>query len=179
MATMSIMGLYEWDNDLFKPLIDRISNIYPYDTDALQMEILATCAEFETLYTDPDFFKLILGAWVDGVLPKWTRIIEAVKAKYNVIENYDRYEDWTDSGSSTGNTINKAKGYPVSSGMIKQTESDNTGSGSSTHTGHVHGNIGVTSAQQMIEQELALAEKVNIQHVIVTDFKKRFCLLVY
>lgn len=179
MATMSIAGLYEWDDTLFKPLIDKIEDFYPYDTDALQIEILAECAEFETLYTDPDFFKLILGAWADGIAPKWKRQIEAIEAKYNITENYDRSEEWTDTGNSTSNNSNKAKGYPVTSGMIKQTETEGETNGTSTHTGRVHGNIGVRSAQELVEQELSLADKVNVQKIIVTDFKKRFCLLMY
>lgn len=50
---------------------------------------------------------------------------------------------------------------------------------SNSHTSRIHGNIGVTTSQQMLEQELEVAPKLNITNYIVDSFKKRFCLLVY
>ncbi len=41
------------------------------------------------------------------------------------------------------------------------------------------GNIGVTSSQQMAEQEYSLAPKMNIANYIIDSFKNRFCLLVW
>lgn len=41
-----------------------------------------------------------------------------------------------------------------------------------------HGNIGVTSSQQLLREEYELAE-LNLYHMIVKQFKRRFCLLVY
>lgn len=49
----------------------------------------------------------------------------------------------------------------------------------STHSGRVHGNIGVTTSQQMLEQELEVVPKLNVYDAIISDFKRRFCLLVY
>ena len=51
--------------------------------------------------------------------------------------------------------------------------------GSASHTSRIHGNIGVTTSQQMLEQELEVAPKLNIIDYIVQSFKNRFCLLVY
>ena len=48
-----------------------------------------------------------------------------------------------------------------------------------TRTSRIHGNIGVTTSQQMLEQELEVAPKLNIMNVIIESFKNRFCLLVY
>lgn len=42
----------------------------------------------------------------------------------------------------------------------------------------VYGNIGVTTAQQMLEEERRLVQ-FNIVEYIVADFKKQFCILVY
>lgn len=44
---------------------------------------------------------------------------------------------------------------------------------------HTSGNIGVTTSQQMLEQEIEVAAKLNIINIIVESFKDRFCLLVY
>lgn len=51
-------------------------------------------------------------------------------------------------------------------------------------TGHeidsnISGNIGVTTSQQMLEQELEIAPKLNIMNYMIASFKNRFCLLVY
>lgn len=44
---------------------------------------------------------------------------------------------------------------------------------------NISGNIGVTTSQQMLEQELQIAPKLNIIKMITDSFKERFCLLVY
>lgn len=46
-------------------------------------------------------------------------------------------------------------------------------------TGRTHGNIGVTTNQQMIEQELALLEKFNIYNWIAKQFCADLMLLLY
>lgn len=43
---------------------------------------------------------------------------------------------------------------------------------------HVHGNIGVTTTQQMIESELALRAK-SVYTLIAEDFERKFCIGVY
>ena len=48
-----------------------------------------------------------------------------------------------------------------------------------TRESRIHGNIGVTTSQQMLEQELEVAPKLNIMSTIIESFKNRFCLLVY
>lgn len=47
-----------------------------------------------------------------------------------------------------------------------------------THKERTHGNIGVTTTQQMIEEERRVAE-FDIYAYIAEDFKVDFCLLVY
>lgn len=57
--------------------------------------------------------------------------------------------------------------------QIATTDSDN-----STHEGHISGNIGVTTSQQMIEQERSVAD-FNIYKTIINDFITEFCVMVY
>ena len=45
-------------------------------------------------------------------------------------------------------------------------------------TRHEYGNIGVTTTQKMIQEERDISD-FDIYNIIVTDFKQRFCLLVY
>lgn len=179
MDILSIVGLYQWDNDILKPLTDKLTSFYPLSTDDLRDALLVECAEFEIMYTNPDVFKSVLRVWTTGEIPKWKRICDAIKAEYNITENYDRSEEWTDTGSGSGTTENKYKGYPSGSALVKANETDNSSSATNIHTGRVHGNIGVRSAQELVTQELELADKINIQDIIISDFKNRFCILVY
>lgn len=48
-----------------------------------------------------------------------------------------------------------------------------------TRENHTTGNIGVTTSQQMLEQEIEVAAKLNVMKIITESFKERFCILVY
>ena len=52
-------------------------------------------------------------------------------------------------------------------------------SGGTTRTNLAFGNIGVTTSQQMLTQEIEIAKIINVIPMIVDSFKNRFCLLVY
>ena len=177
MDLLSILSLYNYDDTILDPLTEQLPE--ELSPDGVKGEILAQCAEFEVLYPDPEIFKEILRYWVAGQVVVWERKAGALAAEYNITENYDRTEEWTDTGDSTTKSENYYKGYPVNSDMVKQNSTDGSTKEGSTHKGRVHGNIGVRSAQELIEQELTLADKANLQQQIVEDFKNRFCLLIY
>lgn len=48
-----------------------------------------------------------------------------------------------------------------------------------THDGHLYGNIGVTTSQQMLDAELKLRSQTNIYDVIAEIFMRDFCIYVY
>ena len=48
-----------------------------------------------------------------------------------------------------------------------------------TRESTIHGNIGVTTSQQMLEQELEVVPKLNVINYMIDSFKNRFCILVY
>lgn len=72
----------------------------------------------------------------------------------------------TDHSADTTNTSTSVNG-------------SETGNRNATHQGRTHGNIGVTTSQQMLTAELDLAPRVNMYDVISKDFRNRFCLLIY
>ena len=112
----------------------------------------------------------------------------------------------TASGSSLDNTStirngtaeHKVAGYN-DSGLVRQAEDDTSEVGSDraerninnstvtageglehgTRKGRIHGNIGVTTSQQMLQAELNIAPELNIVQYIAKSFKMRFCVLVY
>ena len=51
--------------------------------------------------------------------------------------------------------------------------------GTTERTVLAYGNIGVTTSQEMLTQELEIAKIINVVPVIIESFKNRFCLLVY
>ena len=56
---------------------------------------------------------------------------------------------------------------------------DGSYDGSLTIDSNIHGNIGVTTSQQMLEQELALVPKLDIIRIISDSWAAEFCLAVY
>lgn len=85
-----------------------------------------------------------------------------------------------DSGSLTPQTEDMQSS--TSSNTQTQTVSNTFAHGEKIgerFTSHIHGNIGVTTSQQMLESELAVSPKLNIINYIVNSFKTRFCILVY
>ena len=180
---MSILGLYEWDSQLLDPMVlpDGI------DHDVLIPDLLAQLAEYEVLYSDPEVIKTVVESWSRHRLPVWQRIVNASVKSYDPIENYNRREEWTDtgtgSGTASGSADQLAAGYNPVASLVKQGQTDTSSNTSTsthnTHTGWMHGNIGVTSSQQMLEQELALAPKLDPYQYIITDFKRRFCVLLF
>ena len=194
--------------------------------------ILLNTAEMEVLYPNPEAFMNFVGVWAKSRANAWQRVYSALIAEYSAIENYDRYEDGSDTshGNSADNTTDTRQGFTTvkSSDSItfnegnrattesvsgfnsasfanknktetthatdtttgtndslteaankntigRTTEDDRTNS----RTSHIHGNIGVTTAQKMITEEIELRTKNDITHFIVEDFKRNFCLLVY
>lgn len=90
-------------------------------------------------------------------------------------------------GVTTSNTDNTTKGESNAnaSGRGKHSESgtaqgekDSTGSVETVREIRMYGNIGVTTAQQMLTEERRLMSD-HVVGYIVKEFKRAFCLLVY
>ena len=165
-----MFGLYYWDNSIF----DKFALPDGVDKSVLVDNLLLECADLEVLYPDPAVLKAAIGSWSSAKVASWQRLQDALAAEYNPIENYDRHETWTDS--TRGNALTRVAGY--NGGAMADADSAEN-SGNATHSGNVHGNIGVTTAQQMITEEIKLRTEQNITDIIIDQFKKRFCLLIY
>lgn len=100
----------------------------------------------------------------------------------------DRKVTGYNSGSLQPQSQDIESGSTVDTDATKQevdSTTTRTGSGSEDttgtveHVGRVHGNIGVTTSQQMLQSELDLVPQLNIINYIISSFKSRFCILVY
>lgn len=97
-----------------------------YDIQNIKDNILMESAELELYYTDPDFLQEAIGVWSRKMVYNWDRIMDALLAEYNPIENYDRMEDWTDTGS--GRRVNTNRSTAQTSGSTKtETEASSEG----------------------------------------------------
>lgn len=182
-------------------------------------------------YMSDNFFD----TWYDNI----DRVVSALYAEYNPIENYDRQEEWNDTSNrnknntgtvtdkgSTNGTIsksgqdenkNKSGGSDVTTEKVSAYNSeDYANSNQSTlqhgktddtiivygskdsnnqtidntrtdnlneneenrnrHIGRVHGNVGVTTNQQMIVAEIDLRLKNNIYEMIAAEWADRLLL---
>lgn len=201
---ISLMTLYNQDSSILNstnfPLPTGVSH------DNLDPLLLAETAELELLYPEPSTLKTVIKAWATARNPAWARMILALTEEYNPLHNYDRQESWTDehenegsksssgssesSGSGTDTTqvagfndatnlTNKDKLTSSSSGDSSSEYSEETSdTGTTTRTGRVQGNIGVTTSAQMLAGELEIRQQ-DIYKIIVREFIKMFCLGVY
>ena len=240
-AKITTVGFYQYmnayNNDLFGLL-----NLPPgIDKDTLVNNILLRGGEFEVVYSNPDFYKSAIGLWSNKHYRTFEKWINALNIDYNPLENYDRMEEWSDSGSrtntgtvsdsgirkNTGTQSTESSGKDNFKGSGNSTSSDeisaynsnsfqndkknttNSSNSSETNTtanntrtdnlsesnsntrtdnlsektnsnriGRAHGNIGVTTSQQMLQSELDIA-KWNIYEKITDLFLSEFCIMVY
>lgn len=262
MALLTIMGLYNYDNTIF----DNLQVPTGVDKPTLVNNIILETAEMECVYPTPVFLKTAIGLWSNVQILTWERAYSDMQAEYSPIENYDRYETETTTGSRghsgkdtttrTGTTAHSGKDTTTESGTVSQTETtsstvnstgsetatttnkiagfdsttlvdhdsssgsssktaQDTSSGSNTQSGtqsttnelthgeqisdssteelthgeqiaeqgsrtsHIHGNIGVLTATQMIRDDISLLPELNIYTYITRDFKRRFCIDIY
>lgn len=204
-ASLSILGLYEWSENIF----DNLELPEGLDRDVVISEIVTECSDFCLLYPDYDFMKMLIGVWSKKEKRVWEDLLRSETFEYNPIENYDRYEEitravegestasGTSSSTSSGNGSSTATGAQTSynsidfedtgkttststtSGTDSGTSSnESTSNGTETVNAHLHGNIGVTTAQQMIAGYREISDFCTVDF-IVQSFKDRFCIQVY
>lgn len=204
-ASLSIYGLYTFDNTIF----DNLTVPTGMDKDTLVAQILTDCSDFALIYPNFDFMKMLIGVWSTKEQKIWENLYLSENIEYNPIENYDRNESITRvvntnaEGTSNGTALNTSgdNGETISgqtaydSNTFKDTSRvqansnnnsqsvnsesvKNNSSGSETVINHTHGNIGVTTAQQMIEGFREVSKFCTYDY-IVQSFKDRFCVQVY
>lgn len=204
-SKMTLIGMnifmLNMNDDLFK----NLSLPEELDKSTLTNNILLGGGDFEVMYSDPTAMQSLIGIWSNKMQPTFTRWVEALKIEYAPLENYDRMEHWTDEASGTGSSessgsVDTTTGdtselqksaydqstyspyeKTINDGTVGTTTSDTTGttmSNDSEHDGRIHGNIGVTTSQQMLQQELDLGYW-NIYDKITQLFLQEFVIPVY
>ena len=170
---LSIMGLYEYDNTLFQGLQvpEGVSKEHVIN------EILLQCAELEVLYPELNIMKLAITTWSVANQYTWQKLYDTMVVEYNPIWNVDANVTIDRNTSGSGNATDAVKGFN-SNTWAESDKTDTTSEAEEDVYERRTGNIGVTTTQQMLEQERKIAE-FNMISYIAQSFKQRFCLLIY
>ena len=124
-ATMSPLGLYNWDPTIF----DLMQIPEALNKETLVQNLLAETAELEVLYPNPVVFKNLVGVWSAKQIDIWNRLYATTQYEYNPIENYDRMETGsnTGSGSTTHSGTDTSTDTETHGGTTGRTEALTTG----------------------------------------------------
>lgn len=100
-AKITLLGFYNYNNALFDEMVlpDGV------DKETLVDTILMRGAEYECIYSDPSFMQKLIGSWSlqwKKVFEKWQ---EVTNTDFAPLENYDRFEDWSDTKQSNEKSV--------------------------------------------------------------------------
>ena len=179
---ISVIGLYNWDDTLFDGLVLPDGMNHDYVVKNLMLEL----AELQVIYPDPDFMKEAIRLWSYTKQDQWKRIYDALQHDYDPLWNKDATYKETETrdlhGSGESESVNQVSAYN-SEKFVNSAKGNTTGSSSDTGTvtrdRREYGNIGVTSSQDLLQQEVSLWSHMNMTNIIINDFKSRFCIMVY
>ncbi len=124
--------------------------------------------------------KIIYNKYSDN----WVYLYNAIMADYDPIENYNGVEDTTFKVNVDTSTKSNTKEFAFNSSYGKDSTEvyhENKGNAENNFTtNHVekHGNLGVTTSQQMIQSEIELRKQTLID-IIYTDIDSLLCNLYY
>ena len=175
-----IRALIAWDSTLF----DNMT--LPTDEDGVAVTsiddivdtILFKFGDAPLFCPDPAVMKFYITKWSARRQPQWNRFYAAITAEYDPLENYDRHEK-VDDDLTHGLKVEGQVSADNAGTYQPSAQSINSGKDQRDIESRIHGNIGVTTSQQMLEQELLVSAKLNVYNYIMNSFKDRFCLEVY
>lgn len=198
---ITLNGFYNYDPSILTDL-DLPEGL---DEEQLRFTILDNAGMMVPYHQVLPQLGVAIHNWFTQNKDNFARILAAISAEYNPIENYDRTEDRTlktantseSSATSTGTTSSNSESTSQraadNSETFRNTDKQigNATSGGTNTSGsngksnedvtehlRVHGNIGVTTNQQMVQAELDL-RRYNIYEDICNRFVDKFLLGVY
>ncbi len=97
MSLLTVEGLYNYDNTLFDGFNVPEGLVKQIAINA----ILMRTRELEILYPDFSYMKNRITIWSNKYQINWKKLYDTTVLEYNPIENYDRFEDWTNTDDET------------------------------------------------------------------------------
>lgn len=202
-SKLTLIGLYNFLDYQGNNLFEKLALPNDVEKETCISNILLMCDDKELLYPDASFMIEAIGMWSTKwyrTFEKWSQVLAL---DYNPLENYDRNEEFTDSLSSSESTqasasdssyhsmsqVSDVSAFNTEDYLRPDTSAtdkvqNNATSSSKVNalkaeynqrTGRIHGNIGVTTSQQMLQAELDV-DRFNIYDEIAIIFMREFCL---
>lgn len=199
---LTLIGMYTYNSDLFNTMVVPES----VDKDLFVDNLLLSYGECPLIYTNYTFLKFAIDKWSHKWLDAFSRIAKALEDEYNPLHNFDRYEKYEDNEKTVGEFNTNGESETNTETSIENTisafneddyqpdnKSDTEATGTSStntksdsdedrnfkHDGHLYGNIGVTTSQQMLLAEIDLRTNNNIYDIMAEVFRREMCLLFY
>lgn len=197
-----VRALLEWDPTLF----DSMSVPEGVTVNDVVDHIIYKYGDSPVYAPEPSVMKYYIKKWSERRLPLWNRYLAAISIEYNPLENYDRTEYTTvsrdgtvtdvHSGTTTDDhtgTITDRRAADDSSTFVNYNQTEPDTEDKRTHDdtiertndltditdSNIHGNIGVTTSQQMLTSELDLIPRLDIIEYIADNWHSEFCLSIY
>ena len=183
---ITLIGWYNYDPDIFKDMVipEELNKETLIDT------ILMRCGEFNIIYSNPDFLKFAIKNWSERHKVQFSKMFEVLRENYDPLHNYDRHETYTDVHNSKGSSDTKSTNentVSADNAMTYQPDNKNTGTIGNVseseedikHDAHLYGNIGVTTSQKMLEDEIELRYMFGVYDLIAAKFAEEFCIAIY
>ena len=203
MATMTLMGLLTYDSEVLNDNFNLPTSLLTIKTKLLE-HIVFECAELEIVISDPIWFGRMLDAWSTVMSPQWeyflkwklaqdeittedakggrkltkksTRTPELTTKTINTTENEENSESIISNSAYNQNTY-----YPSEhreNNNLQNISNDGTVHYTGSESYQYEENENVVFNIEDIDKILKNGY-VNIANIICTDFKERFCLMVY
>lgn len=203
MATMTLMGLLTYDSEVLNKNFNLPSSLLTIKTKLLE-HIVFECAELEIVISDPIWFGRMLNAWSTVMSPQWEYFLkwksaqdktttEDAKGGRKLTKKSTRTPKLTTQTTNTtsneeqgGSTIATSAYNQSTYSPSEQRENDSiqniSNDGIVLYTGsesyQYEENENVVFNIEDIDKILKNGY-VNVANIICTDFKERFCLMVY
>lgn len=98
MARITLWGFYTWGD---KTLFDNIVLPESFDKQTLVDLILSMSGDLYPYYQQPQYLQANIENWFRRKYEDFLRMWDALYSDYDPIENYNRFENWSDSASES------------------------------------------------------------------------------
>ena len=203
MATMTLMGLLTYEPEVLNKNFNLPTSLLRIKTKLLE-HIAFECAELEIVISDPIWFGRMLNAWSTVMAPQWEYFLkwklaqdetttEDAKGGRKLTKKSTRTPELTTRTTNTtsneeqgGSTVsnsayNQSTYYPSEqreNDSLQNISNDGTVRYTGSESYQYEENENVVFDIEDIDKILKNGY-VNVANIVCTDFKERFCLMVY
>lgn len=203
LATMTLIGLLTYEPEVLNENFNLPTSLLTIKTKLLE-HIVFECAELEIVISDPTWFGRMLNTWSTVMAPQWEYFLkwklaqdeittEDAKGGRKLTKKSTRTPELTTRTTNTaskeeqgGSTIsnsayNQSTYYPSEQreyDSLQDISNDETVRYTGSESYQYEENENVVFDIEDIDKILKNGY-VNIANIICTDFKERFCLLIY